>query len=307
MDSTPIRSFAALTARLSRSARRVCVAVAGEADAVTVEAVFQAIEQGFVEAVFVGEATNVVAHPSYANLSRFIRLLPAKGEDEAAGRAVALVREGVADLLMKGLLHTDNLLHAVLNKQGGLLPQGSVLTHLTVAEIPGFDRLLVYGDVAVIPEPNAEQRLAQVRYMDKLLRLLGINAPRIALVHFSEKVSPKFPLTTDYRTLSRQSAAGLWGTTIIDGPLDVRTAVDPVALRTKGINSPIAGLADGLIMPNLEAGNTLYKTLTFFAHARQAGLLQGTTHPVVLTSRGDEAETKYLSLATAALNILMTS
>ena len=204
---------------------------------------------------------------------------------------------------MKGLIHTDNLLRAVLDKEHGLLPQGRVLTHVAVAEVPGFPRLLFYTDAAVIPVPSRGQREEQVRYLDRVCRAFGIDRPRIALVHFTEKASEKFPCTMDYRLLAEASARGEWGGTVIDGPLDVRTAVDPVALATKGIPSPLQGGADALVFPDLEAANAFYKTLSFFARARQAGMLQGTVCPVVVSSRGDDTETKFLSLAAAACTI----
>lgn len=301
---TPIRSFSQLTARLSEMKKKVRVAVAGEADRSSVEAVCKAVKAGFAEAVFVGGNPYNTCASLLTSCSAHIRVVAADGEDKAAACAVELVRSGEADILMKGLLHTDNLLHAVLNKEHGLLPAGNVLSHVTVAEIPGFNRLLFYTDVAVIPNPTSEQRFWQVRYVDALCRAFGIDTPHIALVHFTEKVSAKFPLTQEYRMLAEASAKGEWGATIIDGPLDIRTAVDPAALRTKGIVSPLGGRADALVLPDLETGNAVYKTLSFFANARQAGLLQGTTRPVVLTSRGDDTEAKYLSLAIAAISLI---
>lgn len=297
----PIRSFSQLTERLAQLPRRVRVAVAGEADRSTAEAVCQAVESGFAQAVFVGKRPEGGVRAMLDSVAEHVEYVAAEGEDCAAQKAVELVRQGRADILMKGLLHTDNLLRAVLNKEHGLLPAGQVLSHITVAEVPDFDRLLFYTDVAVIPQPTEEQRIWQVRYADRLCRAFGIAPPRIALVHFTEKVSPKFPLTSEYRALAEASRRGEWGTTIIDGPLDVRTAVDPGALAVKGIASPLEGRADVLVLPDLEAGNAVYKTLTFFARARQAGLLVGTSHPVVLTSRGDENYTKFLSIATAAI------
>ena len=298
---SPICSFDALVARLSSLGRRIRVAVINATDESTVDAICKALQAGFAEAVLVGEMPADKLRKRLEPYAEHLRLVPVNDEDAAAARAVELVRAGEADVLMKGLLHTDNLLRAVLNKDKGLLPAGRVLSHITVAEIPDFNRLLFFTDVAVIPEPTAEQRIWQVRYADEICRAFGIDAPRIALVHFTEKVSPKFPLTQEYRTLAEAAANGEWGSTIIDGPLDVRTAVDAEALHTKGIRSPLEGKADALVFPNLEAGNTFYKSITFFAHATVAGVLQGTTHPVVLTSRGDDSRSKFLSLATAAI------
>lgn len=298
-----IRSFDELVVRLSQCERRARVAVVNAVDVGTVDALCEALRYGFAEAILVGLQPDDALLKKFAPYREYVRQIVVEGEDEAATRAVELVRNGEADVLMKGLLHTDNLLRAVLNKEQGLLPRGNVLSHITVAEIPNFSRLLFFTDVAVIPTPTAEQRVWQVRYVDKLCRAFQIESPRIALVHFTEKVSPKFPLTLEYRALVEEAQKGQWGTTVIDGPLDVRTAVDSAALQTKGIDSPLQGLADALVMPNLETGNAFYKSITFFAHATVAGILQGTTHPVVLTSRGDNSRSKFLSIATAAISI----
>ncbi len=299
----PIHSFDALVARLSATGKRTCVAVVNAADESTVDAICEALRHGFIEALLVGKMPEKALQDRLAPYSEYVRYIPVEGEDEAAQRAVEAVRTGKADILMKGLLHTDNLLRAVLNKEKGLLPAGQVLTHITVGEIPHFPRLLFFTDVAVIPHPTAEQRTWQVRYVDKLCRSFGISSPRIALVHFSEKVTPKFPITLEYRALVEEAQQGLWGSTIIDGPLDIRTAVDINALRTKGIDSPIEGEANALVLPDLETGNGFYKTITYFANATVAGILQGTTRPVVLTSRGDDSRSKFLSLATAAISL----
>lgn len=214
---------------------------------------------------------------------------------------MALVRAGEADVLMKGLLNTDNLLRAVLDKENGLLPRGRVLSHITASQIPGHDRLLFFSDAAVIPFPTPEQRAAQVGYMAEVVRAFGIECPRIALIHCSEKSSPKFPVTADYAALKEQAAAEAFGCATIDGPMDVKTACDPHSGAVKGIVSPINGQADAMLMPDIESGNVFYKTLTCFAGATNAGMLVGTSAPVVLPSRSDSTRSKLYSLAMACL------
>ena len=185
-----IRSFDTLLARLAHVHRRFRVAVINAVDASTIEALCSALEAGFVEVLLVGEAPSAALAQRLAPFADHVRRVEVEGEDTAAARAVDLVRQGEVDILMKGLLHTDNLLRAVLNKEQGLLPAGRVLSHITVAEIPQFPRLLFITDVAVIPEPTDQQRESQVAYVDALCRSFGIEAPRIGLVHFTEKVSP---------------------------------------------------------------------------------------------------------------------
>ncbi len=288
------------------SARQICkrVAVVCGSDASTIKAVIEATqgEHSFAKAIFVGQTDAIRAALSDIGAAfEQIRFVEADSDAEAARLAVALVRNGEADILMKGLVNTDVLLRAVLNKEQGLLPADAVLTHLAVADWQPYDKLLVFSDAAVIPYPTPQQRRAQIGYAARLCRALGIVEPRISLIHCSEKPSEKFPHTLDYALIKEEAADDRWGKIIIDGPLDVRTSCDVEALQTKGISSPIQGRADALIFPDIEAGNTFYKTMTYFAAATTAGILVGTTHPVVLPSRGDSVSTKFNSLCLAAL------
>lgn len=292
-----ITDFGGLTTRLADLGRRLTVAVVCGTDESTRDAVSWAVKDGFVEAVFVGGGADMTD----AETAPYVRDVAAADDTDAARQAVAMVREGKADVLMKGMVGTDVLLRAVLDKQSGLLPPGGVLTHLAVAEVPGYERLLFMTDVAVIPYPDAVQRRAQVDCAVRTCRAMGIDVPRVALVHCSEKASDKFPHTLDYLEMKREAAGGRWGDIVLDGPLDVRTACDAEALRLKGIESPVEGRADVLVFPDIEAGNTFYKTMTFFAHASTAGMLQGAMSPVVLPSRGDTAVSKYYSLALAVV------
>lgn len=239
-----------------------------------------------------------------AEESGFLKVVPVDHDDadQAAAEAVIMAREGKVDLLMKGLINTDNLLRAVLNKETGLLPKGRVLTHLTCAQIPGYDKLIFCTDVAVIPYPTAEQREEQLRYALTLMRSLGIEEPRVGLINCTEKVNEKhFPFTVEYKALIAKAETGAFGPCIVDGPLDLKTCFSPEALHKKGIQSPLEGKADAVIFPDIQAGNVFYKTITAFCHAETAAMLCGTQVPVVLPSRGDSPENKFLSLALAAL------
>lgn len=220
---------------------------------------------------------------------------------EAAQTAVALVRSHRAQVLMKGMVNTDVLLRAVLDKQQGLLSPGSVMAHLTVMQIPGWNRLLMFADAAVLPEPTLPQLDALVGYMADHLRRFGREVPRIALTNCNEKVNPKFPHTLHYEQIKQWAAEGRYGKVVIDGPMDVKTALDANAAAYKHIASPIEGSADALVFPNIQAGNTFYKTLSCFCHAIPAGWLVGTEAPVVVTSRADSEESKYYSIALACL------
>ncbi len=220
--------------------------------------------------------------------------------DDAARAAVEAVRCGEANLLMKGTINTDNLLRAVLDKQKGLLESGEVLTHVALAELHGLqNKMLAFSDAAVIPYPTLAQYDSMVRHLAAISRVAGAEVPKIALVHCTEKVSDKFPLTLDYETLMRRAAHGDYGKVEMDGPMDVKTALDAASGDIKGLHSPVVGQADALVFPDIEAANVFYKTITLFAQASIAGVLCGTTAPVVVASRADSGESKYNSLALA--------
>lgn len=299
-----IKSFDKLKEELVKKSVRKKVAVVWATDDSTQQAVAQTLSDGFVEAVFVGYVQELQELPLLRPHLDHITFIDAATPDEAAETAVSLVREGKADVLMKGLINTDNLLRAVLNKETGILTRGNVLTHISVAQLPAYDKLLLFSDAAVIPYPTHEQRIKQVEYAAAMVRSLGIDEPRISLIHCSEKVNEKhFPHTAGYKEIAAMGQAGAFGHCIVDGPLDVKVSCCRESMVTKGINSPIDGQADVLIFPDIEAGNTFYKTITLFAGAQTAGVLQGPNAPVVLPSRSDSTMSKYNSLAVAVMSL----
>lgn len=279
MPMKAIQCFDELVDHLQRTnvRRRVAVVCPDEGTRAAVE---RAVQAGFVNPVWVED----------------------EDVDAAAARAVALVRQGEADVIMKGLINTDNLLKAILNKETGILPRGQVLTHLTCAKVPQYDKLLFLTDVAVIPYPTSEQREQQLLYILALCRKMGVSEPRVALISCSEKVNPKhFPCTVEYRELVEKSQTGAFGPCIVDGPLDLKTALSAAALHKKGLHSPLEGRSDAIIFPDIQAGNVFYKTITLFCEAQTAAILQGPQVPVVLTSRADSSDNKYYSLALACV------
>lgn len=276
----PIKTLNDMTRFLQQRGDRKRVAVICANDASTRYAIEKGQEMGFIEPIYVD----------------------GDDKDECARRAVSMVKSGEADILMKGLISSDVVLRAILDKDTGIMRQGRVLTHIAMAEIPKYDKLLFFTDAAVIPIPTNEQRRQQIHYVNYVCHALGIEEPRISLIHCAEKVSKKaFPYTQDYLDIIALAQSGYFGRCIIDGPLDLKTSLDSVSLREKGIHSAIDGQADALIFPDIVAGNVFYKTLTLFAYAKTAGVLQGTLKPVVMPSRSDSPESKYHSLALAAI------
>ena len=202
---------------------------------------------------------------------------------------------------MKGLINTDNLLRAVLHKEKGLLPPGGVLSHVAVAQIPLYHKLLFFSDAAVIPKPTLDQFRAMIMNDIAICNRLGMEEPRVALIHCSEKVNAKFPHTIFYTELKKEASEGKMGKVYIDGPMDAKTACDAHSGEIKGMSSPVIGNADIMIFPNIESGNTFYKTLSLFGDANMAGMLTGTIAPVVVPSRSDSGNSKYYSLVLACL------
>lgn len=216
--------------------------------------------------------------------------------EEAAQEAVAIIRNGEGDVLMKGLIGTDQVLRAILNKEHGLLPPGRVLTHISAFQMPDYPKMLFVTDVAVIPYPTQEQRIEQIRYATDICRRMGISQPRVALLHCAEHGGKQFPFVDGYADIKRMAEAGDFGPCLVDGPMDLKTACSAEALRIKQMTSPLEGESDILVMPDIEAGNTFYKAMTLFTPAESAGLLVGATAPVVIPSRGDDATSKYNSI-----------
>jgi phosphate butyryltransferase len=269
-----IKSFIELQERLQQSGQKHRIAAVCANDEATRESLRMAEEAGLAEAVYVDDNDPTVA----------------------AANAVAMIRRGEADILMKGLIGTDQLLRAILNKETGLLPKGNVMTHMVMAELERYHKLLFMTDVAVIPYPTHEQRMEQVRYAAQICRNMGIEEPRIALLHCAEHGGKQFPFVDGYAEIIQKAEAGDFGPCRVDGPMDLKCACCPEALQAKGMHSSLEGDADVLVLPDLEAGNILYKALTFLVESKTAGILCGTQCPVILPSRGDSAEVKFNSI-----------
>ena len=230
-----ITNFEQLVAHLSQLGTRKRVAVVCASDDSTQYAVARALDEKFIDAIFVGSEEEVQANPAFAPHADHVSFVAADDCDDAARKAVALVREGKADVLMKGLINTDNLLHAVLNKETGILPKGRVLTHITASILPNYPKFLFFTDAAVIPYPTHEQRVEQVRYVARLCQSFGIESPKISLIHCSEKVGGKFfPFTERYAEIIESANNGEFGPCVIDGPLDLKTSSCKESLDKKG-------------------------------------------------------------------------
>ena len=216
--------------------------------------------------------------------------------DEAAERAVELINSHKADLAMNGLAQPRYLIEAALDRTNGLRT-GRLLTDVSIFEIPNMDRLILISDIGIVVSPTMEQRIGIVRNAIEVAHALGIEQPKVAILAATEMVNPKIPLSMEAANLSKMAQRGQIKGALIDGPLALDNAISPEAARIKGIKSDVAGYADILIAPDIEAGNILAKTIIYFAKGRMAGVVVGGRCPLVLPSRSDPPETKLVSMA----------
>ncbi|MDX9899792.1 MAG: bifunctional enoyl-CoA hydratase/phosphate acetyltransferase [Spirochaetia bacterium] len=289
-----------LAAARATGRKRIALAAAQEHSAL--EAALDARAAGLAEPILIGDldAISAIAKELGADLTG-IRLLEEKDYAKAAAVAVALVRAGEADILMKGVLDTSTLLKAALNKEIGL-NAGSLTSHVAVMESPHYHKLFIVTDAAINIAPDIRAKLDIITNAVKVSRALGVDCPKVALLAAVEKVNAdKMPCTVDAAIITQMNRRGQVKDCIIDGPLALDNAISAESARIKHIVSDVAGNADVLVAPTIEAGNLLYKALLDLGGAKGAGIVAGAAKPIVLTSRADSRETKLASIALAVL------
>jgi phosphate butyryltransferase len=279
--------------------KRVSVAVAE--DPTVLEALREAREQEIGEPILVGDEPEIrrIAEEVNYDLTG-VEVIQADGPVRAAECAAKLVRDERADIVMKGHLHTDDFLRAILNKETGLR-SGAVMSHVFILETTHLDRLTFVTDGAMNIAPDLTQKADIILNAVYLANVFGIECPKVAIVCAIELLNPKMPATLEAAALGVMSRRRQFPNCLVGGPLALDNAVSVVAARHKRIESNVAGEADILLMPSIEAGNMLAKSFTYFAQGLTAGVLLGAAAPVVLTSRADSAEAKLYSIATAVL------
>lgn len=284
----------------SKPKKRIVAAFAN--DAHTIEAVNNAVELGIVDGILVGNESIIkeVCKNEGIDFSKF-RIVHEADEQKAANIAVKLINDGEGDIIMKGLVSTDKYMRAILNKETGLLPPKAVLSHVTVMELPTYHKLLVLSDVAVLPAPDLNQKVAITNYVIKVANALGIERPKVALVTATEQMSASMPACVDAAIISKMAERGQIKGADIDGPLALDVAIDKESVEIKKLKSVVEGDADCLVFPNIEAGNVFYKMGTKLCNGELAALVMGAKCPAVLSSRGDSSLTKTYSIALAAL------
>jgi phosphate butyryltransferase len=280
--------------------KRLAVAVAE--DPHTIEAVGRAVKEKLVHATLTGDkkAIQKVADDNKIDAGLF-EIIHEPDKAKALSLAIDRVRAGQADFLMKGLLDSSVYIRGIIDKEKGLLPPGKLLSHVTVIQVPAWPKLIVCGDVAVIPAPDLEAKIAILNYAIAVAHKLEIENPKAVLLSAVEKVNPKMPSTTEAAIISKMAERGQIKGAIVDGPLALDIAFSEESARIKGVKSPVAGDADILVFPNIESGNIFFKGSTYLAKGELGAVVAGATCPCVLTSRGDSEDTKFYSIALASL------
>lgn len=279
------------------------VAIAAADDIEVLQAVAMAIERNLATFILFGDRSkiNVIIDQYVPSLSgnEKISIRHTVNQSEAAELAVKAVRSKEAGTLMKGNIATSTLLKAVLNKEYGLRT-GNVLSHVAVFEVEGFERFIIVTDAAMNPQPDLEQKRQIIQNAVQIANAIHIELPKVAVIGAVEAVNPQMQATVDAAALTQMNRRGQISNCLVDGPLALDNAISMQAAVQKGLaDNAVAGQADILAVPNIETGNVLYKSLIYFSNAKVGAVIAGASSPIVLTSRSDNAESKFYSLALA--------
>jgi phosphate acetyltransferase len=284
---------------LGRSLEPVTVAVCHPCSDVSLCGAVEAAQAQLIDPVLVGPPAKLQAVADHAGIDiSSYRLIATAHSHESAARAVALCRSGKCEALMKGSLHTDELMHEVTHPDTGLRTERRI-SHVFLMEVSTYPKMLLITDAAINIYPTLDDKSHIVQNAIDLAHTLGIPQPKVAILSAVETVDPKILSTIDAAALCKMADRGQITGAIVDGPLAFDTAINPEAARIKGLVSAVAGVADILAVPDLESGNMLAKQLEYLANAKAAGIVLGARVPIILTSRADSAETRLASCAVA--------
>jgi len=275
------------------------LSVACPYDAHTIEAVCLAQKNNLIKPVLVGCGERInAAIKKFAPELKDFEIIDIDNDETAVVEAVKIVSTGNADMLMKGLVSSEKYLKAILSRHNGLLSNSAQITHVTVLQNSRLQKLVIFGDSAIIPNPDLKQKLVILNALESMANTLGISKPKVAIIAATELISNAIEAGVDAAIISKMSDRGQLNC-IADGPMSIDIAIDPETAKIKGINGPIKGDADCLLFPNIEAGNAFYKSATKLGGSEIAGCLSGTKSPVVMTSRADSTLSKYYSILIA--------
>jgi phosphate acetyltransferase len=300
MPQSKHQKYDRLIARCKALARTPC-AVAHPCDESSLRGAVEAGQMGLLKPILVGPKARIEAVAAQFGIDLSgCEFVDAPHSVGSAETAVRLAREGRAQMLMKGSLHTDELMAAVVKRETGLRT-GRRISHCFIMDVPAIDRVVVITDAAINIFPTLEDKVLIVQNAIDLAHALGLEMPKVAILSAMETVNPQVPSTIEAAALCKMAERGQITGGVLDGPLALDNAIDLGAAKIKKITSPVAGQADILVVPDLEAGNMLAKSLSFMADADAAGIVLGARVPIILTSRADSVPTRLASCAVAAL------
>jgi len=289
-------SFDALKEKVKARAQKRVIAVAAAADTAALAAIADAEKELGVDYVLIGDKAAILAEADSVGFAvSHTKIIEADSDETAAETAVGLVREGRADILMKGKLQTGALLKAVVDKSAGIR-QGGLMSHVAVLESPFYHKLIFVTDGGMVTAPGLEQKRGIAENAVRFLHQLGYETPKVAALTAVEVVNDKMPETVDAAALAQLQRDGEMMGCIIDGPLSIDLAVSAESAKIKGFASDVAGDADIFLAPDIAAGNIMAKTLIYLGGAKMAGCVLGAKAPIILVSRGASAEEKMLSI-----------
>ena len=296
-----IQNFDDLLEQVKKQPEKRLVAVNG-VDESTLEALNEAVEMGLVSAILTGDKGKIEESCSKLNIDiKNYKIIHTKTEREAAEKAVKLIHDGNAEIIMKGLVTTDSFMQVLLKKDYGLVPSKGVLSHVALMSNPNYHKMLVFSDAGVIPYPDLEKKISMTRYLIQTARALGIEKPKVAVIAPTEQIIISIQSCMDGATIAKMSEHGQIKGGLVDGPMALDVAINKESASVKGFTSPVAGDADCLLFPNIDAANVFYKTNSKLCKAQMAGVIAGAKVPAVVSSRGDSEKTKLNSIAVASL------
>ena len=296
-----IHNFKELLEKVKKQSEKRLVTVNG-VDENTLEALDEAVKMGLVKAILTGDKNKIERSCDKLSIDPSnYEIIHTKTEKEAAEKAVSLIHDGGADLIMKGLVSTDKFMKVLLKKEYELVPSKGILTHVALMENPNYHKMLLFSDAGVIPYPDLEKKIQMTRYLIQNAVAIGIENPKVAVIAPTEQIIISIQSCMDGATIAKMSEHGQIAGGIVDGPMALDVAIHKESAKVKGFTSTVAGDADCLLFPNIDAANVFYKTNSKLCKAQMAGIIAGAKVPAIVSSRGDGEKTKLNSIALASL------
>ncbi len=296
-----IKNFNDLLEAARKQPEKRLVVVNG-VDINTLEALNEAVNMGFVKPILTGSREKIMDTLRSLGIGiEKYEIIDTPSSKEATEKAVELIHNGEADLIMKGMVSTDKFMKVLLKKEYGLVSSQGTLSHIAVMDNSNYHKLLIFGDAGVIPYPDLKQKILMTGYLIQAAKRLGIEEPKVAVIAPTEQIIISIQSCVDGATIAKMSEHGQIEGGMVDGPMALDVAINQMAAEIKGFVSPVAGDADCLLFPNIDAANVFYKTNSKLCNAEMAGIIAGAKVPAVVSSRGDSEKTKLNSIALASL------